>query len=75
MDATGDNKSGTSFTIIGDWAVQSKELRKKYSRLTDQDLKFEAGKENELLSRIEKKLNKKRDEVISMIRKVQPAKS
>jgi hypothetical protein len=73
MDATQDNKSGTSFTIIGDWAVQSKELRVKYSQLTDEDLKFETGKEDELLGRLEKKLGKKRDEVIGII-KGQPEK-
>jgi len=40
--------------------------------LTDADLKFEAGKENELLERIGKRLNKKREELINIIKKGQP---
>jgi hypothetical protein len=42
--------------------------------LTDADLKFETGKEEDLLKRIETRLNKKRDEVINNIRKGQPVK-
>ncbi len=36
-----------------------KKLKAKYSSLTDADLKFVAGKENELLNRIGVRLNKK----------------
>ena len=63
------NHSTENFKITGDWNVQSKNLKEKFSSLTDADLKFETGKENELLTRIETKLNKKRDEVINIIKK------
>jgi uncharacterized protein YjbJ (UPF0337 family) len=63
-----DNKSG-SFKISGNWAKQSDQLKEKFSQLTDSDLKFEPGKENELLQRVETRLNKKRDEVINIINK------
>lgn len=63
------NHSTENFKITGDWNVQSKNLKDKFSSLTDADLKFETGKENELLTRIETKLNKKRDEVINIIKK------
>ncbi|HPH81660.1 MAG TPA: hypothetical protein PL185_03760 [Flavobacteriales bacterium] len=63
------NHSTENFKISGDWNVQSKNLKEKFSSLTDADLKFETGKENELLTRIETKLNKKRDEVINIIKK------
>ena len=72
MDTT-ENKN-TEFKITGDWAAQSKNLKEKYSQLTDSDLKFEAGKENDLIGRLETKLNKKRDEVINIIKKGQPQK-
>jgi uncharacterized protein YjbJ (UPF0337 family) len=61
-----------AFTIKGDWNLQAKRLTEKFSKLTDADLKFEEGKEEELLMRIEKRLNKKRDDVISLIKKEQP---
>ncbi|HEX5169491.1 MAG TPA: general stress protein CsbD [Cyclobacteriaceae bacterium] len=74
MDAT--QKSVTEpFKITGDWNVQSKILKQKFSQLTDADLKFEPGKEDDLLKRVETRLNKKRDEVVNIIRKGQPAKT
>jgi hypothetical protein len=66
------NKTAESFKITGNWANQSKELKSKYAQLTDADLKFEAGKENDLLQRVETRLNKKREEVINIIKKGQP---
>ena len=68
------NKPAENFKISGDWSKQSKQFQEKYSQLTDEDLKFEAGKENDLLNRVESKLNKKREEVINIIKKVQPVK-
>ena len=67
-------KSNEAFKITGNWNTQSKQLKSKFSQLTDSDLKFETGKENELLGRVETRLNKKRDEVINIIRKVQTEK-
>jgi len=60
-----------AFKIVGNWDVQSKTLKEKFPQLTDADLKFENGKEDELLARVEKRLSKKRDEVISLLKKGQ----
>lgn len=68
------NKNGEPFKIIGNWETQSKQLKKEFIQLTDSDLKFETGKENDLLTRMESKLKKTREEVINIIKKVQPAK-
>ena len=65
-------KTDVAFKITGNWADQSKELKGKFSQLTDEDLKFESGKENELLKRVETRLNKDRNEVINIIKKGQP---
>jgi len=62
-------KPETPFTISGNWAKQSKILMEKYTHLTSSDLMFVPGKENELIARLEKRLNKKRDEVINIIKK------
>jgi uncharacterized protein YjbJ (UPF0337 family) len=61
-------KTAESFKIVGNWADQAKGLKNKFSQLTDSDLKFEKGKDNELVQRIESRLNKNRDEVIKLIR-------
>lgn len=70
------NKNGSEkFKIIGDWNEQSKELKEKFSQLTDSDLKFEPGKENELIQRVGNRLNKKADEVMNIIKKATNVKS
>ena len=48
MDTT-ENKSGGPFKIKGNWMIQSALLKEKFPQLTDADLKFETGKESELL--------------------------
>ena len=65
-------KTSEPFTMTGNWDNQVRILKDKFPQLTDADLKFETGKENELLKRIETRLNKKREEVINIIRKGQP---
>ncbi len=70
MDAN-QKQGNTPFTITGNWEEQSKLLKEKYSQLTDADLKFEPGKEDSLLTRVENRLNKKREEVINIIKKGQ----
>ncbi|GAB3011045.1 hypothetical protein GCM10027051_11530 [Niabella terrae] len=65
-------RNNEDFKIVGDWTRQSKMLKEKYPALVDADLKFEKGKENELLESVGIRLNKKREEVISILKKVQP---
>jgi uncharacterized protein YjbJ (UPF0337 family) len=60
-----------TFKITGNWEEQTKLLKEKYPKLTDADLKFDAGKEEELLKRLETRLGKKRDEIIGIITKGQ----
>lgn len=78
MDSKSEKSKSSSkedFKIKGDWKAQSKELKKQHSELTDSDLKYEEGKENEMLKRVESRLGKNRDEVIGMINKGQSAKA
>ena len=59
------------FKMTGNWTNQSLLLQDKFAQLTDADLRYEEGKEEELLDRIEARIHKKRDEVINIIRKGQ----
>jgi hypothetical protein len=68
MDTSKNQKSEATFKITGDWKEQSKKLKSKHPQLTDEDLKFEAGKENDLIRRLESKLKKNRQEVINIIK-------
>jgi len=67
-------KQNETFKIKGNWDVQSKELKKKYPKLTDSDLKFETGKEEQLLKSVQSRLGKTREEVINIINELQPEK-
>ncbi|AZA99375.1 hypothetical protein EG359_07060 [Chryseobacterium joostei] len=67
---TNHNKGDKSFKITKDWATQSKQLREKFSTLTDYDLKLEEGKEKEMLERIGNRLRKNREEVLNIIKEI-----
>ena len=67
---TTQKKTEETFKITGNWEAQSKQLKSKYPQLTDADLKFEVGKESELLSRLQSRLGKNRHEVIAILKPV-----
>ncbi len=67
------NKSKEALKISGDWSQQADTLKDNYPKLTDSDLKFERGREDDLIKRMELRLHKKREEIINIIKKVQPA--
>ena len=60
-----------SFTVTGDWAKQTSQLKETFPHLTDADLIFETGKEHDLLTRVQDRLRKNRDEVIELLRRGQ----
>lgn len=60
--------------LFGNWADQTKELKKLYPALTDNDLQLEVGKENELIARMQFRLQEDRDAVIYIIKKSQSEK-
>lgn len=68
---TNSNLSIDTFKITGNWEEQSKMLKNKFSQLTDSDLKFEVGKEKQLLERIGNRISKKPEDVMNIISKGQ----
>ncbi|HTG57701.1 MAG TPA: hypothetical protein VL943_15600 [Niabella sp.] len=70
METTKKQES-TAFKMNGNWNEQAKALQGEFSQLSDSDLEFQDGKEEELLKRVETKLNKSRQEVIELITKAQ----
>jgi uncharacterized protein YjbJ (UPF0337 family) len=54
----------------GSWNELKGKLKQQYGNLTDDDLVFAEGKEDELLGRLQKKLGKSKDEVRQMIGKL-----
>jgi uncharacterized protein YjbJ (UPF0337 family) len=47
----------------GNWNEMKGKLKQKYGQLTDDDLAFAEGKEDELLGRLQKRLGRTKDEL------------
>lgn len=54
----------------GNWNKIKGKLKEKYGELTDDDLKYTEGKEDQLLGRLQQKLGKSKDEIRKMISKI-----
>lgn len=57
-------------TIKGNWNQIKGKLKQQYGQLTDDDLAFEEGKEEELLGRLQKRLGKSKDELREFIARI-----
>ena len=60
----------TTLQMKGSWNEVKGKLKQKYGQLTDDDLTFEEGKEDELLGRLQKRLGKSKEEVRDYISKL-----
>jgi uncharacterized protein YjbJ (UPF0337 family) len=56
--------------IKGNWNEIKGKLKQKYAQLTDDDLTFAEGKEDELLGRLQQRLGKSKEEVRRAIEEV-----
>ncbi len=54
-------------TLKGNWNETKGKLKQTYGELTDDDLVFAEGKEEELVGRLQAKLGKSKDEVRAML--------
>lgn len=52
-----------------EWEVAKAKLRRKYNHLSDNDLAFEPGKEDELISRLAKRVRRSRDYILFTLKK------
>ncbi len=57
-------------SIQGNWKEISGKLKQKYAEVTDDDLLFAEGKEEEMLGRLEQKLGKTKEQIRDLIAKI-----
>ena len=57
-------------TLNGNWNEMAGTLKQQFAGLTDDDVLFLDGKEEELLGRLQKKLGKTKEEVRGLIAKL-----
>ncbi len=53
--------------IIGNWVKTKARLKRKFALLTENDFKFEKGRKEEMLGRLQKKLGKSKEELLKII--------
>jgi uncharacterized protein YjbJ (UPF0337 family) len=54
--------------LQGDWNLIKGKIKQAYANLTDDDLKYEDGKDDEFLGRLQEKLGKGRDELVKWLK-------
>jgi len=59
----------TSLELKGNWNVIKGKLKQKYGQLTDDDLTFVDGKEDEMLGRLQTRLGKTKEEIRDEVEK------
>jgi len=58
----------TKLEIKGDWNIIKGNLKQKWAKLTDDDLQYAEGKEEELVGRIQKRTGEIREAVEKAVR-------
>ncbi|HMV10699.1 MAG TPA: CsbD family protein [Cyclobacteriaceae bacterium] len=53
----------TKLELKGTWNETKGKLKQKYAELTDDDLTFAEGKEDELLGRLQKRLGRTKEDI------------
>ncbi len=56
--------------IKGNWNEIKGKLKQQYAQLTDDDLEYVVGKEEELIGRLQKRLGFSRDKVVQTLQNV-----
>lgn len=49
--------------LKGDWNIFKGKLKQKFAELTDNDLMYEKGQEDEMWGRVQKKVGKTKEEI------------
>jgi len=57
----------SKLSFKGNWNEVQGKLKQKYANLTDDDLAFAEGKQDELIGRLQKKLGKTEDEIRKIV--------
>jgi uncharacterized protein YjbJ (UPF0337 family) len=60
-------RSAEKTPLKGNWKQQRSKLKQKFTILTDNDLLFEQGKQDEMLEKLQVKLGKTKEELVKLI--------
>lgn len=58
----------TTLEVKGDWNITKGKLKQKWAKLTDSDLQYAEGKQDELIGRIQKRTGETREAVEKVLK-------
>ncbi len=67
FEKSGTTDAGSSLVMRGSWDDVKGQLKQNYAELTEDDLTYAEGKEDELFGRLQIKLGKTKDEIVKLI--------
>ena len=67
MDNKPNSSSSANLKIKGNWNEIKGKIKQKYANLTNDDLLYEEGKEDELYGRLQKKTGKTKEQIKNWI--------
>ncbi|MCC9138065.1 CsbD family protein [Pontibacter silvestris] len=63
----GNSEEDDQLVMHGSWEDVKGQLRQNYDELTEEDLEYQEGGEQELLGRLQRRLGKTKDEIMHLI--------
>lgn len=67
LEDLGVTLPGSSLKLKGDWNEAKGKLRQQYAQLTDEDLEYAEGQEEDLVGRLQQKLGKGKREITKLL--------
>ncbi|NEM98296.1 CsbD family protein [Pontibacter burrus] len=67
LEKSGTTGAGSSLVMHGSWDDVKGQLKQNYAELTDEDLMYAEGKEDELFGRLQIKLGKTKEDIVKLI--------
>lgn len=67
LERSGTTEPGSSLVMHGSWDDVKGQLKQNYAELTEDDLTYVEGKEDELLGRLQIRLGKTKDEIVRLL--------
>ena len=67
LEKSGTTDAGSTLVMHGSWDDVKGQLKQNYAELTEDDLTYAEGKEDELFGRLQVKLGKTKEEIVKLI--------
>lgn len=67
LEKSGTTGAGSSLVMHGSWDDVKGQLKQNYAELTEEDLTYAEGKEDELFGRLQIRLGKTKEDIVSLI--------